>query len=218
MAGVIILGSSDVETDEPWAAEACDRVASRGLFEQLQEDAFSDLKTDLRLELDRLHRIGEDDPPRGKGAPAPPAALTIGVASQRPLTEEAEEDLHEALRSWVGQDKLSRPTNHLFYRLDAQPDDGFPPGDRLVIDALARLTAKVPFEAFIAVLEREDKERQEPAPSYLASAIRDLKGHPLASDVPVDERNWVHTKRSSPKLSSSGFVTVSWRFLSTANC
>ncbi|KXX73620.1 hypothetical protein MMYC01_210141 [Madurella mycetomatis] len=207
MPDVIILASSDVETDEPYAEATRGRVVSRGLFEQLQEDAFFDLKTDLHLELDRLYRIGEDGILGGKGVPALSTGLTIGVASQRPSTEEAEEDLHEALWRWLRQDKLSRPTNCLLYRLDAQPGDDLPPGDQLVIDALDRLTAKMPFEVFMAIVEREDKGRQEPAPSYLARAIHDLQGHLLAFDVPADERNWVHTERSSPKP-SSGFVTV----------
>ncbi|GAB1311472.1 hypothetical protein MFIFM68171_01682 [Madurella fahalii] len=209
LSDVVILSSSDVETDEARVPDMHGRVGSRGLFEQLQEDAFLDLKTDLRLELDRLHRIGEDDTLGSKVAATPSiGAPTRVLTSECPLIAEAEQDLREALRRWVGQHKSSRPTNHLLYRLDARFADNFSPGDRLVVETLGRFTAEVPFEAFLATLEREDIGRQEPTPSYLASAIRDSQSHLLISDIPVDERSWVHTKRSLPKQSSSVSATA----------
>jgi hypothetical protein len=59
-------------------------------FEQLQEDEFSDLKADLRAELDRLHRLGKDD-------------ASDSTKVDRDSVDDVARDLADVLQSWVGQ-------------------------------------------------------------------------------------------------------------------
>ncbi|KAK3311060.1 uncharacterized protein B0T15DRAFT_507656 [Chaetomium strumarium] len=191
VADVIVI-SSDAEPDgckvlEPRrgvAAAANDRdseAASRrrrplGLFAQLQEDGFRDLKRDICIELNSLHQ-----PLEGRDG-------------------DTEKALRDALRQWVEQRKPLRDTNHLYYRLDNRYSRAYDPAtnsykppafvgrDRAVVDMLGELTGDVPLEIFIAVLEREDTI--DSVRSFLARSLIDLQGRELASDIPVDDQNW----------------------------
>ncbi|KAK4236409.1 hypothetical protein C8A03DRAFT_35684 [Achaetomium macrosporum] len=154
-----------------------------GLFARLQEDAFCDLKRDICIELNGLRQPSEA------------------------WDETTEEALRDALRQWVEQGKALRRTNHLYYRLDNKysriydpPKNRYKPPvfvgrDRAVVDVLGKLTGDLPLEIFIAVLEREDTI--DSVRSFLTRSLIDLQGREIASDIPVDDQNWVQAELPS---------------------
>jgi hypothetical protein len=163
---------------------------SRSLIEQLQKDAFDDFKADICVELDCLRESAAD--------------------SAR-AQDDRGEGLRDVLREWIGQDKTSRRTNSLYYRLDHTYDDSqFPPEpflrrDAVVLETLDRLVAELDLEIFFALLDREDSG---PTPDYLVRSLVDRHGHELISDIPVDN-NLVQTKVPLLETRTSGSEVVS---------
>ncbi|KAK3298783.1 uncharacterized protein B0H64DRAFT_316445 [Chaetomium fimeti] len=151
---------------------------SRSLIEQLQKDAFDDFKADVCLELDCLRESTEK------------------AANPLPVEDDDAPGLRDVLREWVEQDKASRRTNHLYYRLDHTYNDGqFPPEaflgrDAVVVETLNRMADELHLEIFLALVEREDRG---PTPDYLVRTLVDQHGHELISDIPVDD-NLVQAK------------------------
>ncbi|KAG7292011.1 hypothetical protein NEMBOFW57_002042 [Staphylotrichum longicolle] len=156
------------------------------ILEQLQQDAFSDLKLDLRLELDELRPRAKEDTSDDAGDSEKAAA----------------DGLRCVLPQWLDQDKMSRCSNHLFYRLDAKySEKQFPPQvfdgrDQAIVETLCELAAEFPLEIFFALLDRDDSDSY---PSYLVRHLADRQGHDLVLDIAVDEQSWLQTKLPSLK-------------------
>ncbi|AEO54503.1 hypothetical protein MYCTH_2123398 [Thermothelomyces thermophilus ATCC 42464] len=155
------------------------------LIEQLQLDAFDDLKADLCFELDSLCESASED---------------------------AEQGLRDVLRQWAGEDKASRHASHLYYRLDHKYcDKRFPPEvfvrrDATVTASLSRVAGDLEFELFLALLDRDDSS---PTLDYLARSVVDIQnGHELISYIPVDDNNVLQAGPSLLKTPASGCETA----------
>lgn len=166
------------------------------ILEQLQQDAFSDFKLDLRLELDELRPRAKKDTSDDAGDPE----------------EAAADGLRGVLLQWLDQDKSSRFSSHLFYRLDAKySEKQFPPQvfygrDHAIVDTLGKLAAEFPLEIFFALLDRNDSDSN---PNYLVRRLADRQGHDLVLDIPVDEQSWLQTKLPSLKARAPDCEAVS---------
>lgn len=176
--------------DESQESQGSQYLRSRSLIEQLQKDAFDDFKTDICVELDCVRESAAD--------------------SAR-VEDDRAEGLRDVLREWIGQDKASRRTNHLYYRLDHTYDSNqFPPEpflrrDAVVIETLDRIVGELDLEIFFAVLDREDSG---PTPDYLVRSLVDRHGHELISDIPVED-NLVQTRVPPLEALASGSEAVS---------
>ncbi|KAH6628067.1 hypothetical protein F5144DRAFT_493512 [Chaetomium tenue] len=157
------------DNDESQESQRSQYHRSRSFIEQLQKDALDDFKADFLLELD---------------------CLRSSTADPAPVEEDGAHGLRDVLREWVGQDKTSRRTSHLYYRLDHTYDENqFPPEpflgrDVVVMETLDRMAGEVHLEIFLALLDREDGG---PTPDYLVRSLVDRHGHELISDIPVDD-------------------------------
>jgi hypothetical protein len=166
--------------------------ATLSVIEQLRHDEFYDFKAELCLELDNLRPSAKTE--------SNAADCKDAATGSKGEPEYNVQGVRDALQPWLEQDKATRHTNHLYYRLDhIYSEDGFiyQPRDQEVIETLAHLMDDVPVEIFHAMLEREDSDL---TPSYLASTLVDLDGRiPVIWDIPVDEQSWVQTRLPSLK-------------------
>ncbi|KAH6854693.1 hypothetical protein B0I37DRAFT_301525 [Chaetomium sp. MPI-CAGE-AT-0009] len=194
-------GSEEEEdNDGPQEPQGSQYYRSRSLIEQLQKDAFDDFKADICLELDCLPESIETATTLSK-----PGA-SDSAADPSPVENNHAQGLRDVLREWVKQDKASRRTNHLYYRLDhIYSDDQFPPEpllgrDAVVVETLNQMAGELHLEIFLALLDREDRA---PTPDYLVRSLVDQQGHELISYIPVDD-NLVQTKVPSSNACASG--------------
>ncbi|KAL2259341.1 hypothetical protein VTK26DRAFT_7008 [Humicola hyalothermophila] len=165
---------------------------------QLQQDALFDFKDEICSELDTLQPPTEIDESYRESS-----ASDADVEASVDSVSGEHEPLRNALRRWVENGKTSRLANHLYYRLESRYDErNFPPRsflhrDRVIVETLGRLSRSLSLDVFLALLDREDS----PSPSYLVRDLFDLEGGKLASDIPLDERNWLHARLSLAQVS-----------------
>ncbi|KAK3991274.1 hypothetical protein QBC44DRAFT_380050 [Cladorrhinum sp. PSN332] len=177
---IVIISDGD-ESDESDTETAPTRISGHSgsvpLMARLQRDAFRDLKYDICAGLD--------------GIPT----YTIKTDPEN----HAVERLLQTVQCWTNKGKISRPTDHLYYRLhNKYSEANFSPRvlqkrDQAVVEALIQVSEDTPLEFFFAVLDRENNREIEPPASYLIRKLLDRKGQALLHDVPLVHSNWLQS-------------------------
>ncbi|KAK3392893.1 hypothetical protein B0H63DRAFT_530426 [Podospora didyma] len=94
------------------------------------------------------------------------------------------ECLRSALQRWLTQDKTSRATSHLYYRLDNMYlDDSYftlqslAKRDMAVVEALAKLVSDLLFELFLAMIQKDEVHRPSTVCAYILMEENCLPQH-----------------------------------------
>ncbi|KAK0628358.1 hypothetical protein B0T17DRAFT_522522 [Bombardia bombarda] len=177
---------------------------SEGFYETLQKDVQVDLNYLSYIESKAVsHPITASSTPITNAAPSAASTLEKPLDGQQ-LDGFSPSDLHNlrhTLRRWTKQSKASRAVNHLYYRLDNKYLENHYPAsplltrDLALTNALVGLASRIPFEVFLAVLDREDGTSKISPDGYLVKRLMDIGGRVLAEEFPVEERNMLKPRR-----------------------
>ena len=142
---------------------------------QLSGGFYQDLKSDLCIDMDNLVEI----------LPLPGSGQEM-----HGVPESEMRDLRHTVMKWLAQDKDIRPASHFYYRLtnvyteDKTSLQDLVGRDRTLVDIFVQLTARMPLEIFLAVLDCEEQ-------SFLVRRLVNLEGLELVRDMLVDNENVV---------------------------